>query len=304
MIMAGAVATRSGPGGLEIIDHEQYPALLPDTGIEMLSEVLAENIGEGGLQLRNLVRVPMPAAGSTAWEIPDPLTGQTEMTQEIIGTWAFWQTARVYWIPTADGSLTGEPPDCSSADGKVPVPGGLFAADGENAARNPAGRCATCPMSKWGSSTKGKGQACAERKLLFINRPGELLPLYISAPPTSLDPLTAFMIPLSMRHMRHYSSFVFGLSLTKQEKNGNKYSVLKPRLVGMLEGAVPRSQGYALPDTPAARALAFSRGFEELLGGTQGIVDMAAGQARADEQMPEDGLGGDFVDEDEGTAGS
>lgn len=302
MIMAGTVATRTGPGGLEIVDHEQYPALLPETGIEMLQDVLAENIGEGGLQLRNLVRVPMPAGGSTAWEIPDVLTGENEMTQEIIGTWAFWQTARVYWIPTADGSLTGEPPDCSSANGKVPVPGGLYAVDGENATRNPSGRCGPCPMSKWGSSPKGKGQACAERKLLFINRPGELLPLYISAPPTSLDPLTSFMIPLSMKYMRHYSSFVFGLSLVKQDNGKNKWATLKPRLVGMLEGAVPRAQGYALPDTPAARALEFSRGFEALLG-TQGIVDMAAGQARSDEQMPEDGLGGDFVDDSDGNAG-
>jgi hypothetical protein len=299
--MAGTVATVQGPGGLSIVDHSQYPALLPDMGIETLSEVLAENIGEGGLSLRNLVRVPMPSAGSTTWEIPNPLAtdGKPEITQEIVGTWAFWQSARVYWIPTDNGELTGEPPDCSSADGKVPVPGGLYAADGENAHRNPGGKCSTCPLSRFGSSTKGSGKApaCAERKLLFINRPGELLPLYISAPPTSLDPLKAFMIPLSMKYMMHYSAFVFALALTRQEKGGQKFATLTPRLVGVLEGALSRAKGWAEPDSPAARALAFSKGFENLLG-EQGIVDMAAGQAY-DEAS--DGLGGEFEEHGDAT---
>lgn len=294
--MAGTVAVR-GSGGLEVIDHEKYPALSEEFGgIEALTDVLSENIGDGGLQLRDLIRVPMPAGGSTAWEIPDPLQGKPEMTQEIICTLAFWQAARVYWIPTEDGSLTGEPPDCTSPDGKVPVRDGLYGPEGANAARNPGGKCSTCPMSKWGSSHKGKGQGCAERRLMFINRPDSLLPIMISAPPTSLDPLKQFLIPLSVRYMMHYSAFELGLSLEKVEKGGNKYATLKPRLIGVLEGALSRSKGYAVPDSPAARALEFSKGFEALLG-DQAVIDLVTTQA-TDEAMPDDGLGGDFVEDD------
>lgn len=292
--LAGTVAVKTGPGGLALVDHDRYPALAEDFSMDALVEVLTENIGDGGLSLRNLIRVPMPAGGSTAWEIPDPLADKPMMTQEIVCTMAYWQAARVFWIPEEDGSLTGEPPDCSSPDGKRPIPDGMYGPNGSNAHLNPAGKCSTCPMSKWGSTLKkggGKGQACADRRLLFVSQPGELLPILISAPPTSLDPLKEFMIPLSVRHMMHYSSFELGLSLVRQERNGTKWATLKPRLIGVLEGARSRVQGGPIPGSPAARAMAFSQGFEKLLG-EQAIMDLVTGQARAEEG--DDGLGGDF----------
>jgi hypothetical protein len=284
---------------LALVDHDRYPALSEDFSMDALVEVLTENVGDGGLSLNNLIRVPMPAGGSTAWEIPDPLAvdGKPVMTQEIVCTLAYWKAARVFWIPTEDGSLTGEPPDCSSPDGKTPIRDGMYGPDGSNAHLNPGGKCATCPMSKFGSTLKpggGKGQACAERRLLFVSQPGELLPIMISAPPTSLDPLQSFMIPLSVRHMMHYSAFEIGLSLKRQERNGTKWATLEPRLIGVLEGARSRVQGGPIPGSPAARAMAFSQGFEKLLG-DQAIMDLVTGQARAEEN-PDDGLGGDFAD--------
>lgn len=291
--MTGTIAVKAGLGGLDLIDHERYPALVEGAGIAMLADVLAENIGSDGLQIRDLTRVPMPAAGSTTWEIPDKLMGGTDTTQELIITLAFWQAARVFWIPTEDGSLTGEPPDCSSPDGKIPVEGGLYAPGGDNAHLNPKGTCASCPMSKFGSSTKGSGRApgCAERRLMFVSRPGDMLPLLVSAPPTSLDPLKQFMIALSMRYQAHYSAFELGLSLDKQEKNGKKFATLHPRLVGVLDGALPRSKGWAEPGSPAARALEFSKGFEKLLS-DQALIDLATGEVR--DEAFDDGLGGDF----------
>lgn len=296
IFMAGStVALPTGLGGLELVDHEQYPALIEGAGIEMLSDVLAENIGDDGLAIRDLVRVPMPAAGSTTWEVPNRLTGESDTTRELVVTLSYWQAARVYWIPTEDGSLTGEPPDCSSPDGKVPIPDGLYGPEGANSHLNPKGKCSTCPLSKFGTSQKGGGRApaCAERRLLFVNRAGDLLPMLVSAPPTSLDPLKAFMIELSMRYQAHYSSFVLGLSLTKQEKNGQKFATLTPRLIGVLEGAQSRAKGWAVPGSPAARALEFSKGFEKLLS-DQAVLDLATGQAR--EGDGDDGLGGDFAD--------
>jgi hypothetical protein len=295
MAGSGTVAVPTGLGGLEIVDHDRYPGLIEGAGIDMLSDVLAENIGDDGLQIRDLTRVPMPAAGSTTWEIPDKLTGKNEITAELVGTLAFWQAARVFWIPTEDGSLTGEPPDCSSADGKFPVSGGMYALDGLNGHLNPGGKCSTCPLSKFGSSTRGSGKApaCAERRLLFVSRPGELLPMLVSAPPTSLDPLKAFMIALSMRYQAHYSAFELGISLDKQEKNGTKFATLHPQLKGVLEGALPRSKGWAAPGSPAARALEFSRGFEKLLA-VADVIDLATGQARGEAAAEDDGLGGEF----------
>jgi hypothetical protein len=101
-----------------------------------------------------------------------------------------------------------------------------------------------------------------------------------------------------MKYRLHYSAFEYGIKLLRQEKGGNKYAILSPRVIRVLEGAQPRSQGGPVEGSPAHAAYLFSQGFGTLLGNA-GIVDFAAGAgdaAQNGEAMPDDGHGGDFAD--------
>ena len=152
----------------EVANVDQYAVLEMDT--QDLQEIISENLGGESLSPSDLDRVKIPSGGGTTWTIPD-IDGERD-EREIEGVVVFWKNVRAYWETEYDGS--NNPPDCYSDDGDVGI-------------GNPGGRCSQCPLSQWGSDSKGgKGQECKQMRLMFVLQETSLLPLVIVLPPTSL----------------------------------------------------------------------------------------------------------------------
>lgn len=161
---------------------------------EAVLEVFEENIGDDTLDQFSLDRAAVPAGGGLSWSVPT-LEGDEIEVKELVGIPFFQRRQRAYWALSLDeGGGGGNPPDCSSDDAKVGR--GQFGVGSEG---NPSGACRSCPMGQFGSAKdgKGRGQACQERRVIFLLRPQSLLPLVVSLPPTSMQAWKSFLVRLS-----------------------------------------------------------------------------------------------------------
>jgi hypothetical protein len=307
--MAGTVARRGDAGTLAVAGFDTYPALAD--GVAGLVDTLEDNVGDG-LKFSDLTRITVPTGGLSNFEIVDDLTGERDSARTVTGVLVHWQHSRVWWEAPKEGEseISHEPPACSSVDGKVPVSGGAFSDTGYNANLNlpvtvvGAGQvrtCAACPMNEWGSHHKAgrRGKACKQQILLYLLQEGEILPVVISVPPTSLAVIRNFMVKLSARFQAHYSGFALELSLKRIEKGGEPFSQLVPRLVAVVDGMRKGREG-PIPDSPAERALQYSREFAKALT-VEDVINASTGNGVSgngvvsEVALPDD-LGGDFAE--------
>lgn len=88
----------------------------------------------------NYLRVKIPSGGATSFEIPDSLNPEeTNPAKVLTGIIVAQHKANSYW---PDGDGMGNPPTCSSSDGKT----------GEG---NSGGACSGCALNEWGSGEGG-----------------------------------------------------------------------------------------------------------------------------------------------------
>lgn len=205
-------------------------------------ELMRENVGAGGVSVFDLDRVRIPAGGGITWEVPS-LEGP-EAVKTIDGIIVHWREPRAYWRESFSTTGGGTPPDCSSDDG-------LFGVG------DPGGACARCPNAVFGSAVddKGeaaKGQACKQMRLLFMLRQGDLLPLAMFLPPTSITPLRQYFMRLTSKG-RPYYSVVTRLALDQKTSGGNiKYSVARPEVAALLDAVdveKVKTYGASIRDT-------------------------------------------------------
>ncbi len=201
-----------------------------------LAEILADNLGGEALSARDLPRVTVPAGGATSWEVPGVAGVRTE--KQIDGVIIHTRMTRGYW---ASDEANGSPPDCSSPDCQFGR--GMF---GQGSAGNPSGSCLTCPMARFGSHTKGEGQACKQKQELYLLLPGSVLPLVVTVPPTSLKTVRQYLIAgLAGAGYRHYG--VVTRFALREEKNarGQRYSQIVPQMMQPLTPEqAARMKGY------------------------------------------------------------
>lgn len=144
-----------------------------DIAIEMQDEI-------EGLQL-TFDRVRIPLGGGLSFEIPSE-TGEPELVNELVGVIVDHHPINVYW----EGAYTigqTDPPDCSSMDGK----------QGFNVKEGEVRDCKTCPYNQFGSAETGKGKACKNKRRIYLLQSGELLPIQLTLPPTSLKPFSDYI---------------------------------------------------------------------------------------------------------------
>lgn len=199
------------------------PALTNDPTAVL--EAIAENIGSAGLSASNLTRIKVPSGGGTFFEIPSLDGVQAE--KELIGTIVFHHSERRYYDrPFDEAAEDDRMPTCQSADGLLGI-------------GKPGGSCQACALSKFGSSPgkngqPGKGQACSERKTLYMIRGEQMIPDLVSIPPTSLAPCTDFLFSLAKSGIKFHQALV-SISL-KKEKNaaGVEYAEMEFRYLRKL----------------------------------------------------------------------
>ncbi len=192
---------------------------------EKVQAVLEANLGGDKINQFDLDKVTVPSGGGISWEVPS-LMGP-EAVPEIEGVIVGWKPVRSLYH-TSFQENPGTPPDCSSDDGITGFGDPLQ--KGIEERRD----CATCPMNQWGSATEGTGKKCAERRLLFILRKNDQIPIMVVVPPTSLKNVKAYFLRLTQNNVPFYG-VITGLTLSKvKSKSGITYGQIEFKAKGIL----------------------------------------------------------------------
>ena len=193
------MATKKNEAAMAVIENFDLPVLSEDMGQAMAEEM-------DGLQL-SFPRIKIPSGGGLAFEVPgdDPENPDTE--KEIVGVIVDHHPVNAYWADKYSGA--NNPPDCASMDGKVGMD--------QDGNRKP---CNSCPMNEWGTAEDGRGKACKNMHRVYILREGEMLPLLLTLPPTSLKNISDYLgLRIVSKGLRSYG-VVSKVSLKKAQNAG------------------------------------------------------------------------------------
>ena len=152
-----------------------------------------------------LDRIKIPSGGGNAFSVPGD--SGWEDYKVITGIILGFNDHRVYYEKSFDETGGGDQPDCSSDDMKM----------GKG---NPGGDCDKCLFNEWESAEKGKGKACTQKRLLMLLIPGEMLPVKLDIPATSLQNNFKYFMRLASKGLSfHQVVTEFTLEKDKNENN-------------------------------------------------------------------------------------
>lgn len=248
---------------LAVIENFELPVLSDDMG-----QALAEEME--GLQL-SFPRIKIPSGGGLAFEVPGDDPENPDAEKEIVGVIVDHHPVNAYWQDKYSGA--NNPPDCASMDGKIGVD--------QDGNRKP---CNSCPMNEWGTAEDGRGKACKNMHRVYILREGEMLPLLLTLPPTSLKNLSDYIaLRIVSKGMRSYG-VVTKVSLKKaQNAGGINYSQAVFSLAGKLSPEQTKAMAeYSQGIRSITRQLAIQVDEYERTGTSDADIDYGTG----DEDFP------------------
>lgn len=159
--------------------------LVPVTAFEVtpfddnVTEMLSEELD--GLGSVPFDQVKIPAGGGRAFEVPSDDPDNPDTETELVGIIIDHHPTNGYWRdPYSGGSVS---PDCSSMDGKIGVITETGCVRG----------CDSCPFNQFGSADDGNGKACKNMHRIYLLREGEMLPIILTLPPTSIKPFKEYL---------------------------------------------------------------------------------------------------------------
>lgn len=213
---------------------ERTPFLLPDvadTSTGFTKEELAEDID--GLRL-GFQCVKIPGGGQLQFELTGEDPDNPDYTKFLEGVILHSHNANAYWYKGEDYD-DNTPPSCQSMDGKIGygTPGGL---------------CVDCPYNRFGSDTKGtgKGKACKNQRIIYLLCSGDVMPIQLSLPPTSIRPYTDFIKAAFVIRQRGICGSVVQIGLKKKSNGKDDYSVATfKRLYDFTGEELERVRAYA-----------------------------------------------------------
>lgn len=223
-----ALVVNDNPGSLVALGG--YLPIADAQSSAMIGKKLRDNLAGEKLQPSDLTTIKVPSGDQTFWSIPT-IAGP-EMEKEIRGIIIHMTLPRARWEKKF-GEGDPEPPIC-------------YSRDSEQGHGNPGILCDDCQFSDFGSSEDGIGQACKQRRMMFILREGEYLPSIVSAPPGSLKVMKKFLLQLVSSGLR-YDEMMIGLTLqTEKSRAGIKYPQISPRMLHKLDqDVIDRLRIYA-----------------------------------------------------------
>ena len=174
-----------------------------------------------GLQL-SFQRAKIPGGGVLQFELPGEDPENPDYVQTLEGVILFNHSANSYW-PAGSEYDDNTSPQCQSVDGKVGY-------------GDPGGICEACDYNKFGSDPNGGGKACKNMRVLYLLRSGEMMPIQLSLPPTSIRPYTTFVNSAFLLRGRRVCSGLVQIGLRKGSSNGFTYSVATFKKLRDFEG--------------------------------------------------------------------
>jgi hypothetical protein len=147
------------------------------------------------------------------FELPDG-----SKVESFVGIILDHNAANAWWEKSYEETGGGVIPDCFSMDGLFPS---------ETAEKKQHTNCRSCPMNQFGSDPDGgKGKACKNMKRLHILFEKELMPHRLSAPPSSIKAIDAYLSRLASQGLPHQLvKTTFSLKVTKNA-TGIEFSTL------------------------------------------------------------------------------
>lgn len=211
----------------EIMKAEKFELGATQDEFKEMIEGIAEDMeGLGAIQL---TRVNVPNGGATAWDVDD------EDEDALVGVIVAKFNRNYYYDRPFDPNDEDNRPACMSRDGKTGV-----TIDGE------IRECASCPFNQW----TDEGKKCTNKVDLYLLRSGEMLPLQVTLPPTSLKSLKDYVKKLLNKGSRLATVVT---SITLERVKGNfTYSQAKFEMVEKLD-----AEGKAAMKAYAAEFKAF-----------------------------------------------
>ncbi len=199
----------------EIAVKEDNNFLVPSSQLEIDTEDLE------GLTI-SFDKISIPSGGGQMWELPgSDNPDEPEFSKDIEGVIVDHYPVNAYF----ENEYTGEvvPPTCSSMDGKLGI-------------GCPGGACANCPLNKYGSADDGKGKKCKNLRRIYILRSGEILPLLVTLPPTSIKNFSDYISKRIVTKGMKACDVVTRMSLTvEKSQTGIKYSKVQFSIARILQ---------------------------------------------------------------------
>lgn len=230
---------------VQSIQEQAASAVVPaESGYIALSnnalDVIRENLKNQPLSLQLFDVVKSPSGGATVFSVPG-LTGE-EAEKELTGIILDYTTPRAYW-DTPD-PVEGTPPVCMSQNS-------IVSHDGK--------ACFSCPYNDFGSKDgESNAKACKESVLLFLLRPGNVLPLLVRVPVTSKPRFLKYTARLA-GNLVPVNSVVTKITLEKAtSKAGKPYALFNFEAVSLLspqEAEQARAYARQLMDSVNAAEL-------------------------------------------------
>lgn len=156
-------------------------------------------------------KIKFPSGGMIAFEVPGE-DGE-DVVKELIGVIIDQQSQNSYWADKFNGENVS--PDCFSADGKI----GHAPVGSRVKWAGLSMECAQCPLNAYGSGADGKGKACKNNRKLYMVREGEILPVEIMIPPSSLKVWNTYVVSLTSK-VKPIDGVVTKIKLRKAESSG------------------------------------------------------------------------------------
>jgi len=184
---------------MDLVPFEQF-----DISDGNVQDLIQFNLGGDSFGIMDLDRITIPRE-SQYFEMPDG-----ESVKEFQGIIFHTSVIRRYYDSAYNPDETG-PPTCFSPDG--------INGYGEPALRC-GGKCAGCPLSKFGSVNNGKAQACKQYRLLCTVLPDSGgVPTIINVPPTSLKRAKKYLSQTLGKLHKRYPHVITRFTLEKGKRN-------------------------------------------------------------------------------------
>lgn len=206
---------------VEANDHTATTLLTNSPGYAALNsnalEIIEENLKNQPMSLQLFDIVKSPSGGSTVFTVPG-ISGD-EVEKSLTGIILDYTMPRAYW-DTPD-PVEGTPPVCYSEDSIVPH-------DGKS--------CRECPYNDFGSKDgESCAKACKESVVLFLLRPGSIMPLVVRVPASSKRAFQRYVTRL-IGGMLRISGVVTKITLEKKtSRTGQPYAIYNFEAVDELE---------------------------------------------------------------------
>ena len=195
-----------------MVKNADYPALKNNA-----LEIIQQNLKNQPLSFSLFDIVKSPAGGSTVFSVPG-LSGD-EAAKDLTGIILDYTMPRAYW--NTPDPVEGTPPTCSSSDS-------ITSHEGKP--------CSTCPFNDFSSKDgDSNAKACKESVVLFLLRPGNIMPLAVRVPVSSKARFQRYLTRL-IGNMIPLSGVVTRITLEKTtNKTGQPYSLYNFEAVTELE---------------------------------------------------------------------